>query len=61
MYVRTDEACNGTTASSDYGEFTLVPDKIDEDPAENTCGSGGVGVECSHHSSDGAIDSGSAL
>lgn len=61
MYVRTDEACNGAAASSDNGEFAFVSDEVNEDPAEDTCGSGGVCVECGHHSSYGAVDSGTAL
>lgn len=31
--VRTDEASDGATASSDNGEFTLVSDVVDENPS----------------------------
>lgn len=56
MCVRTDEASNGAAASSDNGEFTLVSDEVDKNPTEDTGGSGSIGVECSHHSSDCAVD-----
>lgn len=44
-----DETSNGTGAGSNNGEVTLSTDVVDKDPAQDTEGSGGIGVEEDEH------------
>jgi hypothetical protein len=57
----TNKTSDGTLASTDKAELALVLDEVNQNPAENTSGSSGVGVEGSHHGTDGTVESGTTV
>ena len=56
-----DQTGDGTRAGADDGEAALGADVVNENPAEDAEGGGGVGVEGSQHGADCAVESGTAV
>ena len=56
-----DQTGDGAAAGTDGTEFALVANHVDEDPAEDTEGGGGVGVEGGDHGADGGVESRATL
>lgn len=56
-----DQTGDGARAGTDDGEAALGADVVDEDPAEDAEGGGGVGVEGGQHGADGAVQRGTAV